>query len=53
MWPVKENQPQLYGDIAAFFASEEEGTVARTVEKDHGRIEQRCLRSSTGLPVRA
>ena len=49
LWPVKDNQPQLYDDIATFFASEGEGTATTTVEKGHGRIEQRRLRASTGL----
>ena len=31
------------------FASEGEGTATTTVEKGHGRIEQRRLRASTGL----
>ena len=38
LWPVKENQPQLYDDIAAFFASEEESTAARTVAKVMGAL---------------
>ena len=50
LWPVKENQPQLYEDIATLFASPPEGVLtAHTLEKGHGRIEQRRLQASTGL----
>ena len=50
LWPVKDNQPQLHDDIATFFANEPESVPeAGTVEKGHGRIEQRHLRASAGL----
>ena len=50
LWTVKENQPQLYGDIAAYFASPPPGVLkAQTLEKGHGRIEQRRLQASSGL----
>lgn len=57
---VKENQPTLYADIQGFFLDadrtqrpEEEPAPKvlehTTVEKDHGRIEQRICRVSTDL----
>ena len=52
VWTVKKNQPQLREDIATFFASDcvpENGAVAETVNKGHGRIEKRSLRASDGL----
>jgi predicted transposase YbfD/YdcC len=50
---VKENQPTLYADIEELFA--EPGAEpficdeATTVDKGHGRVEQRTLRTSTEL----
>ena len=50
LWTVKENQPQLYDDIATCFARPpEEALTAQTVEKGHGRIEQRRLWASASL----
>jgi hypothetical protein len=50
---VKENQPQLYADIDRLFAAPaaEQDTwgTARTVDKGHGRSEQRRLTASTAL----
>jgi predicted transposase YbfD/YdcC len=43
---VKENQPSLHGEIAAFFAATPAGSleVAAEVDKGHGRIEtRRCV----------
>ena len=59
VWTVKKNQPQLRGDIAAFFQSEPCGLAAETgvrdsfsasvLDKGHGRIEKRVLTASSGL----
>lgn len=59
LWPVKENQPQLYAAIEKLFAPQYSrpgwGTLqtdfqqAKTVNKGHGRIEKRCLTSSALL----
>ena len=58
---VKENQPQLYRDIAALFASRADIALraaslpawdmraTTTVEKGHGRVEVRHLIASTAL----
>jgi predicted transposase YbfD/YdcC len=53
---VKDNQPQLREDIALLFASlsatrpaADDPSYAKTVEAGHGRIERRCLRTSTAL----
>ena len=51
LWSVKDNQPQLRDDLATCFAdaSPSEPGLATTVEKGHGRIEQRCLWASAEL----
>ena len=52
VWSVKKNQPQLREDIATFFANDGglgNRRAAETVNKGHGRIEQRSLRASCGL----
>jgi predicted transposase YbfD/YdcC len=59
LWLVKENQPELRQDIEQLFTPElnELGTgalptdfiTARTVEKGHGRIEERVLTASSML----
>ena len=51
LWSVKDNQPRLRDDLATCFAdaSPPEPGLAATVEKGHGRIEQRCLWASAGL----
>jgi predicted transposase YbfD/YdcC len=49
---VKENQPQLHADIALVFAQPPWGDgqeTASTVDRGHGRIEQRTLTASTAL----
>ena len=57
LWTVKENQPQLYQDIATLFerescvtgfapARKDLRTIER-VEKGHGRVERRTLTAST------
>ncbi len=51
--PVKDNQPQLLGELAILFADAalvaETGTRARTFRKGHGRLEVRRLWTSTAL----
>jgi len=51
LWSVKDNQPQLRDDLASCFAdaSASEPGLATTVEKGHGRIEQRRLWASADL----
>ena len=51
LWSVKDNQPQLRADLATCFASASpsEPGLATTVEKGHGRIEQRRLWASADL----
>lgn len=51
LWSVKDNQPQLRADPATCFAgaSASEPGLAATVEKGHGRIEQRRLWASADL----
>lgn len=59
LFPVKENQPQLYKNIQALFAPDypkpgfgkiqTDFLTARTVNKAHGRIETRILTSSEML----
>jgi predicted transposase YbfD/YdcC len=59
LWMVKDNQPELRQDIEQLFlsASNEFGTAAlptdfttaRTLEKGHGRIEERVLTTSSML----
>jgi predicted transposase YbfD/YdcC len=59
IWAVKENQPSLLSDIAALFAIEEGETAlkpqandfrsAESTDKEHGRLEQRKLTSSSML----
>lgn len=59
LWTVKENQPQLYQDIATLFSPESCVTgfaparkdlrTIESVEKGHGRIEQRTLTASAEL----
>ena len=59
LWTVKENQPQLYQDIATLFERESCVTgfaparkdlrTIESVEKGHGRIERRTLTASTEL----
>jgi predicted transposase YbfD/YdcC len=56
VWSVKENQPTLRADIEAVFEIEEGKTAlktmkndlrrAATIDKQHGRLEQRRLTSS-------
>ena len=51
LWSVKDNQPQLRDDLITCFAdaSPSEPGLATTVEKGHGRIEQRRLWASADL----
>ena len=51
LWSVKDNQPQLRADIATRFAnaSVSEPGMTITVEKGHGRIEQRRRWASADL----
>lgn len=59
LWPVKENQPQLCADIAQWFAptayapghnvGPRDWRTAQTVNKGHGRLEQRTLTASADL----
>ena len=52
VWTVKRNQPQLREDIATLFESEQLGedeTRAETLDKAHGRIEERSIRASAVL----
>jgi predicted transposase YbfD/YdcC len=46
---IKDNQPETRGAIAALFASEPAEPEVRTVDKGHGRWEERTLRTSTEL----
>ncbi len=59
VWTVKDNQPQLRDDIATLFEGEEcvpgfspaikDFSSATTIDKGHGRIEQRTLLASAEL----
>ncbi len=59
VWLVKDNQPQLRDDIEQLFVPEPnelgtgalptDFTTARTIEKGHGRIEERMLTTSSML----
>ena len=59
VWRVKDNQPQLLGDIEALFAQEpctpgfspckKDFQTATTYEKGHGRLEKRTLTASSML----
>ena len=51
VWSVKDNQPQLRDDLITCFAdaSPSEPGLATTVEKGHGRLEQRRLWASADL----
>lgn len=59
LWLVKDNQPQLLNDIEQLFLPEPnelgtaalptDFTTARTLEKGHGRIEERILTTSSML----
>ena len=51
LWSVKDNQPQLRDDLATCFAEASPSApgLANTVEKGHGRIEQRRLWASADL----
>ena len=59
LWPVKENQPELYQDIELLFTPDVAGpghgvlpmdfTTACRIEKGHGRIEERLLTTSSLL----
>jgi predicted transposase YbfD/YdcC len=59
LWAVKDNQPQLRDDIEQLFIPEPnelgtaalptDFTTARTIEKGHGRIEERILTTSSML----
>lgn len=59
IWTVKDNQPDLKEAIATLFTREScrpgfspavtEFRIAKTVEKGHGRIEERTLTASTEL----
>lgn len=59
VWPVKDNQPQLLGDIESLFAQEpctpgfspcqKDFQTATTCEKGHGRLEKRTLTTSSML----
>ncbi len=56
LWKVKENQPQLLVQIAAYFDSASLPTKdldrASSLDKGHGRIEERALFSSSRLADR-
>lgn len=60
VWTVKDNQPQLLHDIQTLFAPEpvvkgfspashDDFRTAQTMEKAHGRLEQRILTTSSAL----
>jgi predicted transposase YbfD/YdcC len=59
LWIVKDNQPELHDDIEQLFIPEPnelgtaalptDFTTARTLEKGHGRIEERVLTTSSML----
>lgn len=57
IWTVKKNQPELYDDITWLFAplrpeeraSDFDFQTTRTVNKGHGRLEERTLRVSSLL----
>ncbi len=60
VWTVKDNQPQLLQDIQTLFAPEpvvkgfspashDDFRIAQTVDKGHGRLEQRTLTASSAL----
>ena len=60
LWTIKENQPSVRQAIATLFAEEDQrGAVgqtqrlghseARSIEKGHGRLEERRLVASTEL----
>jgi hypothetical protein len=50
---VKKNQPQMYQDLVDFFddpdAEQEEWQYAKSVQKEHGRLEVRELWASTQM----
>jgi hypothetical protein len=50
---VKKNQPQMYQDLVDFFedpeAEDQEWQYSKSVQKGHGRLEQRELWSSTQM----
>lgn len=57
LWIIKDNHPTLRADIETHFtaprlpafSSSEDFRLYRTIEKGHGRIEERTLTASTGL----
>ncbi len=59
LWPVKDNQPELYQDIKLLFTLDvarpghgvlsTDFTTARSVEKGHGRLEERVITVSSML----
>lgn len=59
LWFVKDNQPTLHQDIERLFAPEvlapgagpvpDDFTMARTVEKQHGRLDERVMTTSSLL----
>ena len=59
LWPVKENQPQLYQDIQCLFTPQEpqpgfgkmpdDFLTASTIDRAHGRIEKRTIQASAML----
>ncbi len=59
LWPVKENQPQLYQAIQRLFTPKEpkpgfgkmpdDFLTASTIDRGHGRIEKRTIQTSTLL----
>lgn len=59
LWPVKENQPQLYQDIQRLFTPKQpkpgfgkmpdDFLSASTLDRGHGRIEKRTIQTSTLL----
>lgn len=57
LWTIKENHPALLADLERQFTAprfrlgpaEQEFRTHHTIEKGHGRVEQRTLTASTGL----
>ena len=59
LWFVKDNQPRLHQDIERLFAPEviapgcgpipDDFTVARTIEQEHGRLDERVITVSSLL----
>lgn len=50
LWLVKNNQPALQAQLASWFSTPRADLeIARTLDKGHGRIEERVLRSSSQL----